>query len=82
MVDAQKTSEPLYKIFEATFKDSRVSMEDFVSCTTDSGSDMMVMAVNVAKEQSILWDWCFANQVHKACEHAFGTGASPAASTR
>lgn len=76
----QKASESLYKIFKATIEDFGVTMEDFASCTTDSGSDVKAMAVNFAKQHGISWDWCFAHMVCKACEHAFGTSPSPAAS--
>lgn len=55
-------------------------MDDFASCTTDSGSDVKVMTVNFAKQHGILWDWCFTHQVSRAYEHACGTAACPAAS--
>ena len=42
-------------------------MEDFSSCTTNSGS--YVQAMTAKFTSCILWDWRFVHHVYKACEH-------------
>lgn len=70
---------PLYNIFKGTTENVGVTMEDFASCTTGSGLDAKIMAVNYAKYHDVLWGWCFAHHVYKVGEHALGTAASLAA---
>jgi len=84
----EKASECLWKIFQATIAEVGLTPADFASCTTDSGSDVKAMCVNLACEhykyvddpnaRPLEWDWCNAHLVSKACEHAFGTCAAPA----
>lgn len=52
LTEVKNASKSLYKIFRGF----SVTMKDFTSCTTGSGSDVKVMTVNVAREHEILWD--------------------------
>lgn len=63
-----------------TVEDIGLKIENFASCTTNSGSDVNLKTVNYAKGHDITWDLCFAHQVCKACKYTVGTSTSPAAS--
>lgn len=80
-VEAQeqgKASEILFTIFQATLAEYGINVSDLAGGTTDSGSDVKAMCVNILLAlYQIWWDWCDCHLADKAAENAFGTSADP-----
>ena len=73
-----KASEVLFTIFRATLAEYGIKLFDLAGGTTDSGSDVKTMCVNILlRSHNIPWDWCVCHLADKAAENAFGTSADP-----
>lgn len=77
--ESQMVSESLWKIFKASIAEFGLEVDQFASCTTDADSDVKNMAVKMAAPTGILWKWCDADLISKACEVAFGMSPEPRA---
>lgn len=74
----EKASEILFTIFRATLAEYGIKLSDLAGGTTDSGSDVKAMCVNLLlASYKIWWDWCDCHLADKAAENAFGTSADP-----
>lgn len=54
-----------------------MEVHQFASCTADTGSGVKSMVVKLAAPKGILWKWCDADLMGKACEVAFGMSPYP-----
>lgn len=74
----EKASEVIFTIFRATLAEYGIKLSDLAGGTTDSGSDVKAMCVNLLlRSYKVPWDWCACHLADKAAENAFGTSADP-----
>ncbi|CAB1105955.1 unnamed protein product [Ectocarpus sp. CCAP 1310/34] len=74
----EKASEILFTIFRATLAEYGIKLSDLAGGTTDSGSDVKAMCVNILLGlHKIWWDWCDCHLADKSAENTFGTSADP-----